>query len=243
MTVSKRCIVTAAPILAAMAYCCTVMPAAAIWCANYSNGSNNCGFYTFDQCRAAISGVGGSCSGSDSGRSAEKPAARKAREAEPKPKRKEREREREAPAERHVAPPAAAQPASPPVVAPPPSATAQKPAGNFQSARALIAAGRYEDGIAAMKALGYDDHPDVASAIGYANARLGRYAEARKWYDRALAADPAHLTTLAYSGALHVAQSELDQARVDLARIKTVCGGDTCPEYQQLDHLIASKGR
>ncbi len=94
-----------------------------------------------------------------------------------------------------------------------------------------------------MKALGYDDHPDIASAIGYANAQLGRFAEARKWYDRALAADPVHLASLNYSGALHAAQGELDQARADLARIKTVCGNNTCPEYQLLERLIAAKSR
>ena len=31
------------------------------WCANYNNGSSNCGFSTIEQCRAAVSGVGGSC--------------------------------------------------------------------------------------------------------------------------------------------------------------------------------------
>ena len=34
------------------------------WCATYSGmaGGTNCGFYTLDQCRAAVSGVGGVCS-------------------------------------------------------------------------------------------------------------------------------------------------------------------------------------
>jgi hypothetical protein len=31
------------------------------WCAAYRNGSNNCGFTTIEQCRASVSGVGGSC--------------------------------------------------------------------------------------------------------------------------------------------------------------------------------------
>jgi hypothetical protein len=31
------------------------------WCARYSNGGTNCGFNTYRQCRADISGVGGSC--------------------------------------------------------------------------------------------------------------------------------------------------------------------------------------
>jgi Protein of unknown function (DUF3551) len=35
------------------------------WCAHYSGshgGATNCGFYTLEQCRAAVSGVGGECS-------------------------------------------------------------------------------------------------------------------------------------------------------------------------------------
>ena len=31
------------------------------WCANYRNGGSNCGFTTFEQCQATVSGVGGSC--------------------------------------------------------------------------------------------------------------------------------------------------------------------------------------
>ena len=31
------------------------------WCALYANGSENCGFSTIQQCRASVSGVGGTC--------------------------------------------------------------------------------------------------------------------------------------------------------------------------------------
>jgi hypothetical protein len=32
------------------------------WCAYYgTGGASNCGFYTYEQCRAAISGIGGKC--------------------------------------------------------------------------------------------------------------------------------------------------------------------------------------
>ncbi len=215
---------------------------AAAWCALYRNGSQNCGFYTHEQCRATVSGDGGFCNRNAFESGEEKPAARKERKAEPKPKRSE-EKERAAPAERSAPPPAAAQPApAPPAVVQQP-VPVQQPANNFQSARALILSGKYEAGITAMKSLGYDDHPDVASSIGFANAKLGRFADARRWYDKALAADPNHLSTWGYSGALHVSQGEQDMARVDLARIKTICGGTVCGEYQELERLIAAKGR
>jgi Protein of unknown function (DUF3551) len=41
----------------------TVATRAGTWCANYSNQSgSNCGFYSFEQCRATVSGIGGFCS-------------------------------------------------------------------------------------------------------------------------------------------------------------------------------------
>jgi tetratricopeptide (TPR) repeat protein len=207
------------------------------WCAAYRNGGNNCGFNTYEQCMAAVSGVGGFCNRSPYAEP-EKPAARKEREAEPKSKRKEKEEVKERVAPKPVPPPAAAQPAPAIVLAP-----AQQLMTSFQTARALILSGKYEAGIAAMKALGYDDHPDVASSIGFAYAKLGNFNEARAWYSRALAADPNHLATWGYSGALFVVQGDIEKARRDLDRVKALCGGTTCREYQELDGLIAAKGR
>ena len=82
-----------------------------------------------------------------------------------------------------------------------------------------------------------------AGLIGFANAKLGRLADARSWYDKALAADPNHLSTWGYSGALHVSHGDLDKARADLTRIKAICGGTGCREYQELESLIATKAR
>ena len=33
------------------------------WCARYgtTGGASNCGFYSFEQCRATVSGIGGFC--------------------------------------------------------------------------------------------------------------------------------------------------------------------------------------
>ena len=44
---------------------CTNEAHAAPWCANYGGrggGGTNCGFYSFQQCMAAVSGTGGFCS-------------------------------------------------------------------------------------------------------------------------------------------------------------------------------------
>ena len=61
----------------------------------------------------------------------------------------------------------------------------------YHAAWALIYdKGDYAAGMAALHALGYDDNADVATLLGYASRKLGRYDEAKFWYERALAADP-----------------------------------------------------
>ena len=76
-------------------------PAAAAgpaWCAAYRNGSTNCGFNTYEQCLAAISGIGGFCNRNYIDGPPDKPAARKERkerEADPKAKRKDKEEVKE----------------------------------------------------------------------------------------------------------------------------------------------------
>jgi Protein of unknown function (DUF3551) len=47
------------------------------WCANYgSHGGTNCGFYSFEQCRATVSGIGGSCQPNPFSRAAREPQRR-----------------------------------------------------------------------------------------------------------------------------------------------------------------------
>jgi tetratricopeptide (TPR) repeat protein len=50
--------------------------------------------------------------------------------------------------------------------------------------------------------MGYDDNADVATLLGYASRKLGRYDDAKYWYDKALAADPNHALTWSYYGML-----------------------------------------
>jgi hypothetical protein len=62
------------------------------WCAAYRNGSNNCGFTTIEQCRATVSGIGGSCVPNQFYTGSDKTSAQ----------RPQRQAQRKAPAERRV---------------------------------------------------------------------------------------------------------------------------------------------
>jgi tetratricopeptide (TPR) repeat protein len=97
--------------------------------------------------------------------------------------------------------------------------------------------GDYVDGIAVLRAMGYDDNADVATLIGYASRKLGRYDDAKVWYDRALAADPNHALTWSYYGMWHAEQGNMLKARDDLEKVKSICGAD-CREYTALKAAI-----
>jgi tetratricopeptide (TPR) repeat protein len=105
----------------------------------------------------------------------------------------------------------------------------------------LIMGGQYQAGIDAMRALGQDDHPDVATSVGYAWRKLGEYDLSKVWYDRALAADPVHVTTLSYYGMWHAEQGNVLKAQDFLQKISAICGGDQCEPYKNLKGVIDGK--
>jgi Tetratricopeptide repeat len=109
---------------------------------------------------------------------------------------------------------------------------------NYRVAHALIyKQHNYEAGIAKLKSLSHDEHPDVANLIGYSSRKLGRYDDAKFWYEKALAADPEHARTWSYYGMWHAEQGNLLKARDYLAKVKSICGTG-CREYAELKGVI-----
>jgi tetratricopeptide (TPR) repeat protein len=96
----------------------------------------------------------------------------------------------------------------------------------------------YVGGIAALRAMGYDDNADVATLIGYASRKLGRYDDAKLWYEKALAADPNHALTWSYYGMWQAEQGNLLKAKDDLEKVRTICGNTDCKEYVALRDVI-----
>jgi tetratricopeptide (TPR) repeat protein len=95
----------------------------------------------------------------------------------------------------------------------------------------------YTGGIAVLHALGHDDNADVATLIGYASRKLGRYDDAKIWYERALAADPNHALTWSYYGMWQAEQGNVLKAKDDLEKVRGICGTG-CREYTALKAAI-----
>ena len=107
-------------------------------------------------------------------------------------------------------------------------------ANGYRAAYALVQAGDYKAAFAAFKALEADDTPDVANYLGYTARKLGDYEASKYWYERALASDPNHVRTWQYYGMWHVEQGNMLKAQDFLERIRLICGGTACKEYQDL---------
>jgi tetratricopeptide (TPR) repeat protein len=108
----------------------------------------------------------------------------------------------------------------------------------YHAAYALIYdQGDYVGGIAALHGLGYDDNADVATLLGYASRKLGRYDDAKFWYERALAADPDHAVTWSYYGMWQAEQGNVLKAKDDLEKVRLICGTD-CKAYKMLKDVI-----
>jgi tetratricopeptide (TPR) repeat protein len=122
-----------------------------------------------------------------------------------------------------------------------PAATAGERSSGFIAARDLVLRGSYQAGLAALQNLNQDRDPDVAAYTGFAYSKLGRPADAKVWYEKALALDPNHLWALSYYGLLMVDEGNLRGARENLDKIKTICGGVGCYAYASLQAAITNK--
>ncbi len=95
----------------------------------------------------------------------------------------------------------------------------------------------YAGGIAKLHSLGHDDMADIANLIGYSSRKLGRYDDAKYWYEKALAADPKHVRTWSYYGMWYAEQGNLLKAQDILDKVRSICGTE-CKEYTELKGAI-----
>jgi tetratricopeptide (TPR) repeat protein len=121
---------------------------------------------------------------------------------------------------------------------PPKTSSAKDFIDGYHAAYALIYdKDDYQAGITALRALEHDNNADVATLLGYANRKLGRYDDAKYWYDKALVADPKHALTWSYYGMWHAEQGNVLKAKDDLEQVRLICGTE-CKEYVALKEVI-----
>lgn len=103
----------------------------------------------------------------------------------------------------------------------------------------LAKTGDYAKALDVLKALPDQNNADVLTMIGYATRHLGRVDEALGYYGKALALNPNLTNTRQYLGEAYLQKNDIAKAKIELAEIGRICGGDACHDYRALDEEIA----
>ena len=109
--------------------------------------------------------------------------------------------------------------------------------------KAQIENGQAEAALEALDTLlpGAQIDADVLNLMGYANRKLGRFAQSRSHYSRALRLDPNHKGALEYMGELELQTGHPDAARSLLGRLQILCP-EGCEERDDLEEAFAESG-
>lgn len=114
-----------------------------------------------------------------------------------------------------------------------------KDAPDLTSPRAKIKAKEFTAAIDELTSmLSTHQHADIYNLMGFSLRKSGDMKQAATFYAKALDFDPNHKGALEYQGEMFVELGQIDKAKVNLARLVTLCP-QGCEEREDLEKAIA----
>lgn len=114
---------------------------------------------------------------------------------------------------------------------------------DLTSVRAKLKIGNYTDAIAELRDLAKDhQEADVYNLMGFALRKIGDYASALTYYNKALELQPDHKAAREYLGELYVETGNLTKAREQLGALTKLCPNG-CEEREDLEKALDASGR
>jgi tetratricopeptide (TPR) repeat protein len=118
-----------------------------------------------------------------------------------------------------------------------------KDAPDLTAPRAKIKAKDFKGAIADLTPfLDTHQHADVYNLLGFSFRKTGDMKQAATFYLKALDFDANHKGALEYQGEMFVELGQVDKARVNLAKLVTLCPNG-CEEREDLEKAIAGAGK
>ena len=84
------------------------------------------------------------------------------------------------------------------------------------------------------------DDADGWTLLAFSSRKLGSYANAEKYYEKALELDPKNKAALEYQGELYVVTNRPQLANENLIKLESLCP-KSCDELEKLQDFISSK--
>ena len=115
-----------------------------------------------------------------------------------------------------------------------------KDAPDLASVRAKVKAKDFKAAIAELTPLlDTHQHADVYNLMGFSLRKSGDVKQAATFYAKALDFDANHKGALEYQGEMFVELGQIDKAKVNLAKLVTLCPSG-CEEREDLEKAIAA---
>ncbi len=116
------------------------------------------------------------------------------------------------------------------------------PSVDLAKARTLIAKKDWSAAVTELERLARRDKTDadVQNLLGYSYRNAGQVDKAFTAYHNALRLDPKHKGAHEYIGIAYLLAKQPEKASEHLAKLKAICGGESCEEYQDLAKAIAA---
>ena len=116
-----------------------------------------------------------------------------------------------------------------------------RPSADLAKARTLIEQKDWNAAIGELERQARRDpkSADVQNLLGYSYRNAGQVDKAFTAYDNALRLDPNHKGAHEYIGVAYLLAKKPEKANEHLAKLKAICGGENCEEYQDLAKAIA----
>ena len=105
-------------------------------------------------------------------------------------------------------------------------------------ALALAKAGRAPEALEVLDLLKDQNTPQALNYRGYATRKSGKVDEGIGFYLKSVALKPDYAQVREYLGEAYVLKGQMDLAKVELDKIKGICGNTTCEEYEDLEAAI-----
>jgi tetratricopeptide (TPR) repeat protein len=113
-------------------------------------------------------------------------------------------------------------------------------APDLTSARARIKAKDFKGALGElMPMLEKVQHADVYNLIGFSSRKSGDTAQAATFYAKALDFDANHKGALEYQGEMFVELGQIDKAKINLAKLVSLCPTG-CEEREDLEKALAA---
>ena len=121
------------------------------------------------------------------------------------------------------------------------AAGSSEPTPTVAEADALIKKQDFRGAITKLNEIVASDarNADAFNLLGFAHRKLGRFAEAKTHYDKALALNPKHKGAHEYIGELYLETGDLPNAEIHLAKLAELCPTG-CEEREDLQKAVAA---